>query len=225
MKMIVFVGPSLPEIDTDQSEFCHFAPPIRRSALDDVGEYDVVVILDGEFGQNLSVSPKEILKLLEAKKTVIGAASMGALRASELDSHGMIGMGWIYDRFAKASVRHDDDVALIYSPQDFTPLTVPMVNVEYWMTLPAFRSLLSMEERRKIIKTARLIFYSDRTEAVVRQILESALGRSRLASLLRKFGGVLPDIKKLDAARAITAAATICGTRRGAFSQGEKCHG
>jgi TfuA protein len=220
MKMIAFVGPSLPKVNTQRTRQCHFAPPIRRGNLDDVDEYDVVVIIDGEFGQNLSVSPKEILKILEAKKTVVGAASMGALRASELDLYGMIGIGWIYDRFVRAAVRCDDDVALTYSPQDFTPLTVPMVNIEYWMTLTAIRATVSAQERQQILKMARSVFFAERTEAMVNQIFERTLGRNRLACLLQEFNGVFPDIKQLDATRAITAAAKICNIDCGSFSQG-----
>ena len=84
------------------------------------------------------MSPKEILAVLEQGKTVIGASSMGALRASELDRSGMIGVGWVYDYFRRSAVRRDADVALVYSPFDFKPMTVPMVDLEYWMErLPA----------------------------------------------------------------------------------------
>ena len=109
------------------------APPIKRGDLAAVEDYDIFVILDGEFGQNMSVSPKEILAVLERGKTVIGASSMGALRASELDRSGMIGVGWVYDYFRRCAVRRDADVALVYSPFDLKPMTVPMVDLEYWM--------------------------------------------------------------------------------------------
>ena len=85
----------------------------------------------------MSVSPKEILAVLGSGKTVIGAASMGALRASELDRYGMIGVGWVYDRFRTSAVRNDADVALVYSPFDFKPMTVPMVDLDTgWRWLP-----------------------------------------------------------------------------------------
>ena len=112
---------------------CTHAPPIKRGDLAAAGDHDVFVILDGEFGQNMSVTPKEILAVLERGKTVIGASSMGALRASELDRSGMIGVGWVYDYFRRCAVRRDADVALVYSPFDFKPMTVPMVDLEYWM--------------------------------------------------------------------------------------------
>src|SRR5205085_3445459 len=99
------------------------APPIKRGDLAAVSDYDIIVIVDGEFGQTDSVSPKEILEIIGRGKTVVGAASMGALRASELDRSGMIGVGWVYEYFRRCAVRRDAAVALVYSPFDFRPMT------------------------------------------------------------------------------------------------------
>src|ERR1700742_1371036 len=107
MKTIVFAGPSLDGTGLRSLTTVAHAPPIKRGDLTAVDEYDTVVILDGEFGQHDSVSPKEILAVLEKGKTVIGAASMGALRASELDRSGMIGVGWVYDYFRRQDGRRD----------------------------------------------------------------------------------------------------------------------
>ncbi len=133
MKTIVFSGPSIAEAEVRRLAACTHAPPIKRGDLAAVGDHDVFVILDGEFGQNMSVSPKEILAILDRGKIVIGAASMGALRASELDRSGMVGVGWVYDHFRRCAVRRDADVALVYSPFDYKPMTVPIVDLEYWM--------------------------------------------------------------------------------------------
>ena len=133
MKTIVFFGPSITESEVRKLAAVTHAPPIKRGDLAAAGDYDVFVILDGEFGQNMSVSPKEILGVLEKGKTVIGASSMGALRASELDRSGMIGVGWVYDYFRRCAIRRDADVALVYSPFDFKPMTVPIVDLEYWL--------------------------------------------------------------------------------------------
>ena len=143
MKTIVFSGPSIAEAEVHRLAACTHAPPIKRGDLDAAGDYDVFVILDGEFGQSMSVSPKEILAVLERGRTVIGASSMGALRASELDRSGMIGVGWVYDYFRKGAVRRDADVALVYAPFDFKPITVPMVDLEYWMEQAAAAGLIS----------------------------------------------------------------------------------
>ena len=57
---------------------------------------DAILIVDGEFGQSLSVWHKEILHALHRGIRVVGASSMGALRAAELDRFGMEGVGEIY---------------------------------------------------------------------------------------------------------------------------------
>ena len=69
-RTIVFFGPSIAAPEVRGLVAASHAPPVRRgdlAALDD--DYEVVVILDGEFGQNLSVSPKEILAVLGSGKT------------------------------------------------------------------------------------------------------------------------------------------------------------
>src|ERR1700738_103015 len=148
MKTIVFFGPSIAAAEVHSLAACTHAPPIKRGDLAATDDYDVIVILDGEFGQNMSVSPKEILAVLDRGKTVIGAASMGALRASELDRSGMIGVGWVYDYFRRCAVRRDADVALVYSPFDHKPMTVPIVDLEYWMEQASRAGLFAAMEIR-----------------------------------------------------------------------------
>jgi TfuA protein len=210
MKTIVFAGPSISHQQVAELTCADVAPPIRRGDMDRLIEYDMFVILDGEFGQNLSVSPKEILNALRAGKTVIGASSMGALRASELDSCGMIGVGWVYEHFASALIRRDDDVALAYSPLDLSPITIPTIDIEYWTTLLTRKRLISEKEKRVICQTARKIFYSDRTERVLMRELERVIGLSRLQYLLSHTSGVVPNIKNLDARRALELERSVC---------------
>src|SRR3954464_7319313 len=147
MKTIVFSGPSIAEAEVHRLAACTHAPPIKRGDLVTSEDYDVFVILDGEFGQSMSVSPKEILAVLERGKTVIGASSMGALRASELDRAGMIGVGGLYDYFRRSAVRRDADVDLVYSPFGFKPMTVPMVDIEYWMEQASATGLIPAREK------------------------------------------------------------------------------
>lgn len=206
MKTVVFCGPSLNRSTLKRITGGDIADPIRRGDLETWVEHDVFVILDGEFAQSLSVSPKEILRALDAGKTVIGAASMGALRAAELAAYGMIGIGWIYERFARASVRREDDVALTYSPVDFVPHTVPMVNVEYWLARLCAGGDVSRQERALAARRARKIFYADRTEKRLFAALEETLGRTRLTTLLQKSAGRIPDIKSVDAEQAVAFA-------------------
>src|SRR5579862_3807004 len=191
MKTIIFAGPSITQEQLAELTCADFAPPIRRGDIDRFFDYDVFVVLDGEFGQNLSVSPKEILSVLRAGKTVIGASSMGALRASELDSCGMIGVGWVYEHFASASIRRDDDVALAFSPIDLSPVTIPVIDIEYWTSLLTAKDVIDAREKKMICQAARRIFYADRTERTLMREFARAMGASKLQSLLSHTSGVL----------------------------------
>ena len=71
-------------------------PPICQGDLSTALERSrpaAILIVDGEFSQNLSVWHKEILHALHLGVRVIGVSSMGALRAAELDRFGMEGSG------------------------------------------------------------------------------------------------------------------------------------
>ncbi len=214
MNTIVFVGPSLAGGEPSCLSTVVQAPPIKRGDLAAVGDYDVIVILDGEFGQSDSVSPKEILAVLEAGKTVIGAASMGALRASELDRSGMIGVGWVYDYFRRQDVRRDADVALTYSLFDFKPMTVPVVDVEYWMERTSTAGLIGKRERARALTAARKIFFAERTVDRLMDSLRRAIGDPLLQSLLAFSGGAIPSIKSLDAEEAVRRAAALAIVER-----------
>ncbi|HEY4168282.1 MAG TPA: TfuA-like protein [Reyranella sp.] len=207
MNTIVFVGPSLAGMQLPSTIVQ--APPVKRGDMAAVDEYDVVVILDGEFGQSDSVSPKEILAVLEAGKTVIGAASMGALRASELDRSGMIGVGWVYDHFRRQAVRRDADVALAYSLFDFKPMTVPVVDVEYWMERTSAAGLIGRQERSRVLRAARKIFFAERTMDRLMGSLRRSIGDPLLRSLLAFSGGEIPSIKSLDAEEAVRRAVSL----------------
>jgi hypothetical protein len=206
MKAVAFVGPSVVGLDLSHFADIEISKPIRRGSLAAYRDYDLFLVIDGEFSQSLSVSPKELLALLDSSKTVIGAASMGALRASELDTNGMVGVGWVYERFARARVRKDDDVALCYSPYNFEPVTVPMCDLEYWFECLESVDRMSRTERLKLSRRLRNIFFADRTTPSVYRVVQSIIGPSRLEVCLSISGGQIPSIKSLDAIRAFRVA-------------------
>lgn len=215
MRTVVFSGPSMAEAELHRlAAAAIHAPPIKRGDLAAVDDYDVIVILDGEFGQSMSVSPKEILAVLEKGKIVIGASSMGALRATELDRCGMIGVGWVYDHFRRSAVRRDADVALIYSPFDFKSMTVPMVDVEYWMEQASAAGLIVDKERARLLRVARNIFFADRTTDRLMSSLRRAIGGDTLDSLLAFSGGAIPSVKSLDALEAVRLSVSLASRHR-----------
>jgi hypothetical protein len=111
---VVFAGPSLPVRNFSLSPLFSLRPPVRRGDITQLRLQPscAVGIIDGDFFQNLALSPKEILPLLTTGVTVYGSSSIGALRAVELHSRGMIGVGTVYRLFRRGYLDADDEVAV-----------------------------------------------------------------------------------------------------------------
>jgi hypothetical protein len=176
-------------------------PPIRRGDLHSVSEEDVsiVSIIDGDFYQSLAVSPKEVLAVMRRGVTVVGGASMGALRAAELSPYGMIGVGTIFRWYRTGRVTRDDDVAIMYASQapEYRTLTVPMVNVIWVLEQGKTTGWLSRRSHRRVLVAARNTHWTKRNWPTI-------LGRARLngpeRDAVMDFISVPDhDLKRLDA--------------------------
>jgi hypothetical protein len=182
--------------------------PIWKDRGDIPTRYDgTVIIIDGEFGQSLSVSPNEILRLLDGGTRVIGASSMGALRAAELYQFGMEGCGWVFEAYRSGRIEADDEVALAYSPLGLQPLTVPLVNVRYWLEQLQAAGHIDPNRARWLLGRARRVFYEDRTEERLRREWEQLVGPEGVQRLYLALGGRITDIKAVDARLALAVAA------------------
>ena len=71
---------------------------------------------------------------------------MGALRASELDTHGMIGVGKVYEWYRDGVIESDDEVAVSTNPDTFEPISVPLVNIRETLKAALASGLLNKEE-------------------------------------------------------------------------------
>ena len=205
---LVFLGPTLPLARAKQLfGTAEYRPPVRRGDLPERHD-GTVVIIDGEFRQSLSVSPNEILRLLDRGTRVIGAASMGALRAIELGPYGMHGLGWVFEAYRSGRVIADDEVAVTYAPEDgFACLTVPLVNVRRWLDVLEANGDVDRVTARRLLRRARSLFYADRTEDVLLKQWTAVIGEVRLRRLLRASGGAITDVKAADAELVLAMAA------------------
>ena len=68
--------------------------------------------LDGYYYTVPSVTHKELLYALDAGVRVIGASSLGALRAVELAPFGRDGAGKVFEAYRSGTLDGDDEVAL-----------------------------------------------------------------------------------------------------------------
>lgn len=204
MKVIIYTGLSLSFdeareiLDSDDSNTIIYERPIQRGDLGKAMKEnpDIIGIIDGVFHQNSSVGHKEILKVLENGIKVYGASSMGALRASELDTLGMMGIGYVYEQYATGKVTSDDDVAVMLDSQTLESLSEPLINMDYVFTNAVCENIITKEEKDELIKIAKSTFYPKRNYA--QTLSESNLSNDKKSELI-DFIRISPDIKKEDA--------------------------
>ncbi len=199
---VVYLGPSLPH--EEARTFCPdatFLPPIRRGDLNAISgsKVSLVCIIDGYFFQDSAVGHREILSLIRSGITVIGASSMGALRAAELDSLGMEGIGVIYSLYRNGTLVSDDEVALVFDPETFSPLSDPLVNIRCTFRRAREEGIISKEVEALLIRTATDLFYPERTyENII-----SVLGVEERARLIEYISRSKIDQKRSDAIEAL----------------------
>ena len=121
---------------------------------------------------------------------------MGALRASELDSLGMVGVGYVYSQYATGEVDSDDDVAVMLDSESLEALSEPLINMKYVFTNAVSESIISEDEKDELLSIAKNTFYPKRNYAKTLQ--ESSLNDSTKDKLI-DFIRTSPDIKKEDA--------------------------
>lgn len=164
-KIIVFLGPSLDHASAQKILAAEYRPPAKRgdilAAVADGAA--IICLIDGVFHQDCAVAHREILQAVKKGVKVIGASSMGALRAAEMDTLGMIGIGRIYRQYADKVLESDDEVALVFDPETYMPLSEPLVNIRCTFDRAEESGIITPQEHAAFLAAARSIFYPQRT--------------------------------------------------------------
>ena len=204
VKIIVYAGLSLPFdeakgiLDSTDNVEVIYKRPIQRGDLGQaLKEHpDIIAIIDGVFHQNSAVGHKEILNAMNNGIKVYGASSMGALRASELDPLGMIGVGYVYNQYATGEVDSDDDGAVMLDSETLEAISVPLINMKYVFTNAVSENIITDDEKEELLKIAKKTYYPQRNYA--KTLSESDLDNDKKTELI-DFIRTSPDIKKEDA--------------------------
>jgi hypothetical protein len=204
---VVFAGPSVAGASPEGVELR--GPAAAGDLLALIKEPPrTVALIDGVFDELAAVQHKEILELLAATFRVLGASSMGALRAAELDRFGMIGIGGVYRAFAAGRLNADDEVALLHAPSDwgYRPLTLPLVDARASLIAAVHAGVLSADAARAIRHQARQCFWQERTWGTVLDWSRESLDAATLEAFARWLPTGAVSIKANDAALCIAAA-------------------
>ena len=170
------------------------------------------VLIDGLFDRYPAIKHKELMHLMGADVRVIGGASMGALRAAELHAFGMIGVGRIFQAYARGRLVADDEVALLHGPAetDWAPLSVPLVNVRATLQRAVRLRILDAGAARTMLELACATFYQDRTWA---SVTDAAAARVDVARFREWVCDGYVDLKQQDALACVAVALVPSGAR------------
>jgi len=211
-RIVVFLGPSLPREEAERQLAAEYRPPAKRGDITAAAEDGAAIIglIDGVFFQDCSVGHREVLAVLRMGVRVVGASSMGALRAAELAPFGMEGVGTIYHWFASGELVSDDEVALTFDPIEYRPLSEPLVNIRATLADAEARGIIDRETARAVLEAALSLYFPKRTyPAILRAAKAEGDAIGRFEAFIA--GGGARDLKREDALAALARIRTIAG--------------
>lgn len=166
----VFVGPSLPAARVQallQDADALVLPPAAQGDIYRAARRmpAAIGLVDGYFGEAPAVWHKEILWTLKQGIPVLGAASMGALRAAELAAFGMVGIGAIFAAYRDGELVDDDEVALCHAPAElgYVPLSEPLVNIRATLAAALQAGVVDVDTHDAALRVGRAIHYPQRS--------------------------------------------------------------
>ena len=178
-RKVVFLGPSLALAEArGLCPDAEFRPPVRFGDLyalscDPPGQ---VLIVDGVFHDATPVWQREILELLQADWQVLGASSMGALRALELEPYGMIGLGTVFEWYRSGRIEGDDEVALLHgdADMDYRALTLPLVDVRHALARLEARGRMAVGQVASVLHAFKHMGHEERLLRTLLALVEAA---------------------------------------------------
>lgn len=125
----------------------------------------VIALIDGTFERGPAVWHKEILHALQDGVAVLGAASMGALRAAECGPFGMRGIGQIAAWYADGTLTDDDEVTVAHldAEHDWRCTSEALVNIRATLASAVGHGVLTGTVATRLIAIAKATFYPERS--------------------------------------------------------------
>ncbi len=186
-EVVVFVGPTIRPDEAAVELDAQYLPPVAQGDVYRVSRYHprAIGIIDGYFDSVPAVWHKEILWAMSQGIHVFGAASMGALRAAELASFGMVGVGWIFEAYRDGRLEDDDEVAVAHVAEPemgYRACSEAMVNIRRTLAAAAVLGILSPDTRFGLEAIAKKLNYVNRIyPSILRAGRDQGLPKQELA--------------------------------------------
>jgi hypothetical protein len=190
-EIYIFLGPTLAEKDARAELDAVYLPPVSAGDVYRLWRRRprAIGIVDGYFDRVPAVWHKEIMWVIERGVHVFGGAGLGALRAAELDTFGMYGVGWVYQAFRQETLDRDDEVAVRHGPADdgYRPLSEAMVNIRRTLAVAEHQGIIAAATAGILLTAGTALFYPGRTWPELLRAAEAARADTAELDALRRW--------------------------------------
>ncbi|HVX03177.1 MAG TPA: TfuA-like protein [Nitrososphaera sp.] len=147
-----------------------FRPPARKGDLLRLAasqDVSMVGLVDGVFLQDYPPTPIEVCQLARRQGVLLaGAASLGALRAVELEKFGMVGIGRVFELYKSGKLNADDEVAVTFADSSdgnfFRLQSEAMVDIRYNLFLAYKKGVVGKDTKKAIARVAKGTYFPHR---------------------------------------------------------------
>jgi TfuA protein len=206
-RICVFGGPSLcglvlpPGID--------LFPPATRGAVSAAlrAGYTHIGFVDGALAEDERVPLRELREALATPGVHLwGSSSMGAIRAVQLQTLGMRGVGRIFRLLRRGSLPHSDEVYVLHAPARlrYRCLTEPLVNLRYTFRAMRHARHLTRAEEHALVQYMRDVPWFDRDRQSLRAAVYALCGSARSARFMQAFDSLYRNVKAEDASALVS---------------------
>ena len=181
----MFAGPTLERARMRGADAADLTihPPVRRGDIAQLTRRapaaGVICVVDGHFDlASFAVGHAELRDAIRAGWQVWGVSSMGAIRACELRTLGMLGWGQVYEAYCADPDLRDDEVALLHDPEPpYRESSEPLFHVRLGLRDLVARGVLADQARETIETELDRMWFGYRTLPLIhRRVCEACIG-------------------------------------------------
>lgn len=163
-KPIVYLGPTLPRDEAVKILDADYRDPAKKGDFlmlsQDSDEKKYVGFIDGVFLHDYPPPPIEVYHLATRKNIeLVGASSLGALRAVELEKFGMKGIGKIFQMYKNGIINADDEVAVTFVRGSNTLQSEAMIDIRFNLFLAYRKGVITNDTKKRFAKVAKRIYF------------------------------------------------------------------
>lgn len=163
-KPIVYLGPTLSREEAIKILDADYRDPAKKGDFlmlsRDSDEKKYVGFVDGVFLHDYPPSPIEVYHLATRKNIeLIGASSLGALRAVELEKFGMKGIGKIFQLYKNGIINADDEVAVTFVRENNILQSEAMIDIRFNLFLAYKKGIITNQTKKRFAKIAKNIYF------------------------------------------------------------------